>query len=190
MASGYQPARGSVMPSFTKLVHVPQKQWIPNSASEDGDSLAPFASIPFVFINPAVKGPGKVSPGVPLAYITAQSENANLGNIMVDVGEKVFNDAYRAYLRVLWPGYEHVEFVTSIPLKTVTGRINRGQVAQFVVKTMTQYFVRLQTQHCLPTQKVWAVAPVGRWRVEDLVLVALHLVHGNTFQAEFKVNTE
>ncbi|KAH8079410.1 hypothetical protein BXZ70DRAFT_647751 [Cristinia sonorae] len=177
--------------SYTKLYPVPQAQWVPRTSSaDDRDGLYPFDPIAFRFVNPR---DGKISTGVPLAYLDENvypNAAGTVGDVIVDAGEKVFKDASRAYLRILWPGYEHVEFVTSVPLRGVGGRVTRGQLALFIVRTVKQYFTTLQSAHCLPTQKAWTVAPAGRWRVEDLVLVALHLVHGNTFQAEFKVDTE
>ncbi|TCD62021.1 hypothetical protein EIP91_007616 [Steccherinum ochraceum] len=170
-----------------RLVLVPQKLYVPKTKPKDADTLYPFPPIPFLIRS----APGKVSSGIPLSTIFAAPSEAaaaaHLNQVLVDPSEKVFKDAYRAYLRILWPGYEHVEFVTSIPLRTSTGRITRAQLVLFVAKTVKQYFASLAAHTPLPTQAQWAVAPRGKYRTEDLVLVALHLAHGNTFQAEFKV---
>lgn len=97
--SSQQSHTRSNEPPFTNLVLVPQKRWIPKSTSDDADTLHPFAPIPFLCIHPQT---GKVvGAGVPLAYVASKGENANLGNLIVSAGERVFKDAYRAYLRVL-----------------------------------------------------------------------------------------
>ena len=227
--SSQQPSQSTpcLTSSYTNLLYVPQKRYSPKTISEDADTLAPFEPISFLFKDPLT---GKVSQGFPLAYVAAQGENANLAHLLPSAGDKVFKDAYRAYLRILVSNICIASNVGCYVLNTgnlivawirarrirdvdpthyydwshhpwsscsvysencaavLRGMIDHTVIFNFILTAASSQ--GLKSTQCLPSQQAWAVAPDGRWRVEDLVLMALHLVHGNTFQAEFKVNTD
>lgn len=80
----------------SNLLEVPQKKWIPRTASEDADSLDPFAPITFTYIHPTTR---RMSSGVPLMYVS-EGAPTKVVDVVSNAYDKVFQDAYRAYLRI------------------------------------------------------------------------------------------
>ncbi|TFK24498.1 hypothetical protein FA15DRAFT_680663 [Coprinopsis marcescibilis] len=88
-------------------------------------------------------------------------------------------------LRIMWPGYTHVDWSRVIDLIAPTGPITRAQLALLIAQNFARFMEIARTQS--PTAAEYVIAP-GAIQYEHLVLVGLHNVFEDVWQADIAID--
>ncbi|KAJ6503768.1 hypothetical protein C8R45DRAFT_894877 [Mycena sanguinolenta] len=87
----------------------------------------------------------------------------------------------RVVLRIIWPGYGHVEWCRTISLATNGAPITRASLG-FQIASNFVHFIE-KSDYETPTSRDWMISP-SCVRFEHLYLVALHNTSDNVWQAD------
>ncbi|TDL28966.1 hypothetical protein BD410DRAFT_834972 [Rickenella mellea] len=123
---------------------------------------------------------GESQPGMSLKELLGRSGYS----LMYGAREAVFNKSglVQVKLRVLWPGYDHVDWVRRIELQTAYGPMTRGQLAQAVASHLVKYFEEFQNQPIQPKDARWRLSPQV---LDRLAVASVWNVCEDTWMAEF-----
>jgi len=176
--SYYRSAR---RPPKLKRMAVPQRLWKPTMRAISSP-LIPPPPVTFDLVD------AHASYGLPISFVTSENVNPQIPNMVQNSDDLVLEGLNKISLRIQWPGYEHVDWVRTIGLTTSSGRMTRGELAEEVVRLLWYFFDRLSYEVVNPSKRVWAVGRgQGQWSIENIILVALHCCHKNTFQPELQL---
>ncbi|TCD62473.1 hypothetical protein EIP91_006821 [Steccherinum ochraceum] len=179
-------------PPILKRMNVPQRSWQPHklgrkpTKSVVSEDLLPLPRISFDLV-------GAQRPyGIPVSLLTSNGCKRSVPSMVQNSQDPVFEGLDRLTFRLIWPGYEHVELSRQIRLSTPTGQITRGQLAEQIIEHLINFFCRLSqetvNQSVNPSTKVWMIGhSPGQWSMDNIILLGLYPVHGNTFQADLQL---
>ncbi|KAG6916458.1 hypothetical protein DXG01_006725 [Tephrocybe rancida] len=177
--SQFSALSGAVQPAFLSPMRrrVPQQLYTPKSRSLSGRAHSPIS----------FDHPGYSKQGIQMRELTARSVAA-LASIIQGAGDAVLahTGLPRITLRILWPGYEHVEWAATIDLNGGSyGPITRAQLGVAVSQHFSRFVERARTEPSKSSE--WNLSSSGI-RFEHLVLVALVNVSDDIWQAEVAVD--
>ncbi|TCD60438.1 hypothetical protein EIP91_005853 [Steccherinum ochraceum] len=166
------PCLDTYPPMSPTRVLVPQRVWTPAGLLQPGSSTRFNDHITFD-LHDAPAGLG-----IPVLDMACRGD---LGIWMQKADDPIgfLVDVIR--VRLIWPGYEHVDFVRAIP---VTRKTTFGQLALRVTQTILTYLSEIRTVR--PSTASWRVGP-GAIQDDHLYLVSLFPVNSNTFQTVLHV---
>ncbi|KAK0443959.1 uncharacterized protein EV420DRAFT_1017717 [Desarmillaria tabescens] len=101
------------------------------------------------------------------------------------------NDVYlqggqdRIYLRVPWPGYEHLNYFYEIKFNPRTG-ITLAILAEEIGSRINQFYSA--AQYAASSKQGWRVGP-RNIRLEHMILLSLWNTHENCWQAEIAIHS-
>ncbi|KAG5637803.1 hypothetical protein H0H81_003135 [Sphagnurus paluster] len=87
----------------------------------------------------------------------------------------------RITLRIIWPGYEHVDWARSIEVNTTSGPITRAQLAVIISQNFARFIEKNRSEPSRSSD--WHMGPSGI-RYEHLFLMALRNVFEDVWQAD------
>ncbi|EGO02317.1 hypothetical protein SERLA73DRAFT_104719 [Serpula lacrymans var. lacrymans S7.3] len=182
-----QPPFGPILPTVRRL---PQTPWTPHSKWNATMSRSK-PSQPIMF---DLFGARSMGLGVPMREMSTRSANAieqmivgardNVAALMAGSG-----GTRKIRFRIMWPGYEHLDFNRTIELCTQNGPITRGQIVSQISSMFARFLERLPSEAPGPHGQEWRTGPPGRGISYDrLILVALWNVFEDTWMAEVLVD--
>jgi len=89
-------------------------------------------------------------------------------------------------LRIIWPGYEHIEWVRTIEVYSSQGPITRLQLGAVIASNFARYIEK--TQYEATKSGKWRVGPAGI-EFENLILLSLYNVFDDSWQASVAIDT-
>ncbi|KII94531.1 hypothetical protein PLICRDRAFT_97522 [Plicaturopsis crispa FD-325 SS-3] len=90
-------------------------------------------------------------------------------------------------LRILWPGYPHVDFERTIDIYTPSGPITRVQLASAIAMNYARWVDKTQYEAINPQYAQWRVGG-GALGVDRLILISLWNVFDDSWQAEIALD--
>ncbi|RDB19892.1 hypothetical protein Hypma_013120 [Hypsizygus marmoreus] len=123
--------------------------------------------------------------GVPMRELSTRSANA-LSQMIQGAEDHVLahTGLARITLRILWPGYEHIEWARSVEL-TVHGPITRSQLGAAISMNFARFIEKNRSETARSSE--WHIGPNGI-RFEHLVLISLCNVFEDVWQADVAVD--
>ncbi|GLB34426.1 hypothetical protein LshimejAT787_0113100 [Lyophyllum shimeji] len=159
---------------------VPQPPYTPASKwrAATGRTNQVHSAITFDYV-------GYSKQGVPMRELSTRSAAA-LGSMIVGAGDPVLahTGLSRITLRIIWPGYEHVDWARSIEVNT-NGPITRAQLATIVSQNFARYIEKTRSEAARASE--WQIGP-SCIRYEHLVLIGLCNVFEDVWQADVAVD--
>ncbi|KAJ2931050.1 hypothetical protein H1R20_g6038, partial [Candolleomyces eurysporus] len=156
-------------PSYT-----PVSKW--KAATGAADPRLPVITFDYV---------GQQKQGIPMRELSARNIVA-LGQMLQGANDPVFAETglKRITLRILWPGYTHVDWARSINL-VASGPITRTQLATQLAANFSRFMEIARTQK--PTSADYSIGP-SSIQFEHLVLIGLHNVLEDVWQADVAID--
>ncbi|EAU82643.2 hypothetical protein CC1G_07925 [Coprinopsis cinerea okayama7 len=158
---------------------LPQKPYVPPSKWRQATATdyRHLPAISFDYI-------GFSKQGVPMRELSARSISA-LGQMLAGANEPVFASTglKSVTLRIMWPGYTHLDFYRVINVVTGSGHITRAQLAALIA----QNFARFHARNERPDAVEYAISPAGI-QFEHLVLVGFHNTFEDVWQADVAID--
>ncbi|EAU82744.2 hypothetical protein CC1G_10649 [Coprinopsis cinerea okayama7 len=183
--SSYSSLSGALIDPSHKF-ESPFRRWLPQSSytpaskwrSTTGTDGHQIPAISFDFI-------GHSKQGVPMRELNMRSLSA-LAQMMDRANESVFASSglQRITLRIMWPGYTHVEWARAIDLVS-HGPMTRAQLAQVLAQNFARFMDVARTER--PDVSEYAIGP-GGIQFEHLVLVGIHNVFEDVWQADVAID--
>ncbi|KAJ6584192.1 hypothetical protein B0H10DRAFT_1833114 [Mycena sp. CBHHK59/15] len=176
-------SQGSVpqRPAFTSPTRrrVPQAPYSPTSKWKvaTGRAHQLHASVAFDY-------PGQVRQGVSMRELSLKATST----LIQGAGDAVFSNTglQRIVFRILWPGYEHVEWCRAIVIVSPNGApITRVALGQQVAQNFARFIEK--TQYETSSVQDWMVGP-SCVRFEHLYLISLHNVFEDSWQADIALD--
>ncbi|TFK60460.1 hypothetical protein BDN72DRAFT_828884 [Pluteus cervinus] len=156
-----------------QVVYVPRSKW----KSATGRSLPPNPAIMFDYA-------GHSQQGVSMRAIHHGSAPQLEGSddpVLQHTGLQTIT------LRIIWPGYEYIDFSRAIEIALPSGPITRSELAAAVSANFCRFLEKVK---CSPsTGTSWTVG-VGGIRFEHLVLVSLINTWENVWQAAVAIDVK
>ncbi|KAG5650941.1 hypothetical protein H0H81_010478 [Sphagnurus paluster] len=123
--------------------------------------------------------------GVSMREMSVRS-GAALASMVKGAGDAVLAHAgvARINLRIIWPGYEHVDWARSIEVNTASGPITRAQLAVIISQNFARFIEKNRSEPARSSD--WHMGPSGI-RYEHLFLMALRNVFEDVWQADVVV---
>jgi len=90
-------------------------------------------------------------------------------------------------LRIMWPGYDHVDWSHSLDLYSSAGPVTRGQLAVQIAFAFSTYVVQMEAQTPSRSAASWRLGS-GGMTFERLVLTALWNICDDHWMAEVYVD--
>ncbi|KAI6114760.1 hypothetical protein EDD16DRAFT_1703830 [Pisolithus croceorrhizus] len=169
-------------PSFVRLPQSP-----PQKITAAQPRALPAAPISFELIGAPSRGTG-----VPMRELVVRS-GCVLERMLVGAAEHVGATMGKA-LRVVrirlvipWPGYEHVEWISSIELFTSTGPLTRGQLAVDIANAYHSFIMKSSTYPPSPLAYDWRTS-TGGISFDKLILLACWNLQDDVWMAEVFVD--
>ncbi|KAG6845549.1 hypothetical protein H0H87_007793 [Tephrocybe sp. NHM501043] len=131
--------------------------------------------------------PGYSRQGVSMRELSARSINT-LASIIQGGGDSVFahTGLARITLRILWPGYEHVEWARSVELNVNGfGPITRAQLGAIISQNFARFVEKTRSEPSRIAE--WNLSSSGI-RFEHLILISLVNVFEDVWQADVAVD--
>ncbi|KAH8079423.1 hypothetical protein BXZ70DRAFT_649039 [Cristinia sonorae] len=172
-------------PPILKRAAVPQKSWRPQVKRKTKNG--PLTPLPRITFDLAGAPP---SYGLPIALLTSQGCQQSVQDMVQGGREVILQGLDKVVFRILWPGYDHVDWHRHVRLTTSTGPITRGQLAEQIIDHLFSFFHKLASETVDPNEKVWTIGHNTRarqWGMENVILLGLYPVHERTYQAELQV---
>ncbi|THH27215.1 hypothetical protein EUX98_g6977 [Antrodiella citrinella] len=176
--SNYSSLSGAAPPIFqapravlpANRVLLPQPTWTPNGFSKVDCAARSSQHITFDMV------------GAPAGFGTSVMDIAargNMSNWIQRADDLLGLNTDKVSLRIVWPGYEHIDFNRSIP---VNPQMNRGQLALQIAKLIMAYMSKMSSESPNPAGAKWRIG-AGNVGLEHIYLASVFSVHANTFQA-------
>ncbi|KAF8998855.1 hypothetical protein BDQ17DRAFT_1247341 [Cyathus striatus] len=122
--------------------------------------------------------------GVPMCELAGRSMTA-ISQMVVGANDMVLAAGMqRINFRIIWPGYEHVDWARSVEVAT-SGLMNRGQLGAAIAMNFARFIDVPRTEKA--SSGDWYVGPTGI-RFDQLVLVGLYNVVDDVWQADVAVD--
>ncbi|KAG5730979.1 hypothetical protein E4T56_gene4013 [Termitomyces sp. T112] len=124
--------------------------------------------------------------GVPMQELMARGTTA-LASMIQGANDAVFahTGLIRIAFRIIWPGYEHVEWARTIELTRGKTPITRAQLGSTISLSFARFVEKTRLEPSTPNE--WNLTSSGI-RFEHLVLVALVNVFDNVWLADVAVD--
>ncbi|KAF8073326.1 hypothetical protein FPV67DRAFT_1446310 [Lyophyllum atratum] len=130
---------------------------------------------------------GYAKQGVPMRELSTRSAHA-LASMIHGAGDVVLahTGLARITLRIIWPGYEHVEWARSIEVNLAgQGPVTRAQLGAIISQNFARFIEKTRSEPARSSD--WHLGPSGI-RYEHMVLVALCNVFEDVWQADVAVD--
>ncbi|KAG6908355.1 hypothetical protein DXG01_005173 [Tephrocybe rancida] len=129
---------------------------------------------------------GYNSQGVQMRELSARS-TGGLGNIIAGANDLVLahTGRERIMLRIIWPGYEHVEWTYNLDLNVGGRPITRAQLGVVVAQNFARFVEKTRSEPSCSRE--WNLSSSGT-RFEHLVLIALVNVWEGVWQADIAID--
>ncbi|KAL0570693.1 hypothetical protein V5O48_011268 [Marasmius crinis-equi] len=162
-------AIGSAIPAVRR--RVPQ--------ATDGISKSSINTIAFDFV-------GYPQQGMPLRELYVRGAHA-LQQMMEGPDDPVLAHTRLRMIkfRISWPGYEHVEWNRAIEIITSTGPITRAYLGTVIAHHFALFIEKAQSENSRHGD--WRLGSDGL-RLDHIVLLSIHSVSEDTWQAEVAVD--
>ncbi|KAF9463659.1 hypothetical protein BDZ94DRAFT_1163524 [Collybia nuda] len=123
--------------------------------------------------------------GVPMRELSTRGTHA-LASMIHGANDPVLahTGLVRITLRILWPGYEQVDWARSIEIAT-QGPMTRAQLGAAVAMNFARFVEKTRTEPARSSE--WHLGPSGI-RFEHLILVSLSNVFEDVWQADVAVD--
>ncbi|TFK33278.1 hypothetical protein BDQ12DRAFT_658156 [Crucibulum laeve] len=168
---------GFISPQRRRL---PQATYTPNSKwrSATGRLNQVYAPIIFDYI-------GYTRQGVPMQELGSRSTYA-LAHMITGANDLVFahTGLQRFTLRIMWPGYSHIEWARSIEVNA-NGPMTRAQLGGILAMNFARFLEKIRGE--VTTAPEWRISSNGI-RFDHVVLVGLHNVFEDVWQADVAID--
>ncbi|TFK24495.1 hypothetical protein FA15DRAFT_592283 [Coprinopsis marcescibilis] len=173
-----QPSQGFQSPFrrwLPQTAYVPASKWRAATAT----SNLHLAPVSFDLI-------GYAKQGVLMRDLSTRSVPA-IGQLLAGATDAVMASTglKQITLRIMWPGYTHVDWARVIELNAPTGPITRAHLALLIAQNFSRFVELARSQS--PTAGEYIIAP-GGIQYEHLVLVGLHNVFEDVWQADVAID--
>ncbi|THH26677.1 hypothetical protein EUX98_g7511 [Antrodiella citrinella] len=166
-------------PPILKRMSVPQKSWQPPQKRKL-KYCEPLERIHFDLVG------AHASYGVPIALVTNQGCHQPVAAMVQGAEDLVCEGLDTLIFRILWPGYEHVDWNRHLSLPA--GQITRGKLMEHIIDYLFAYFTTMSATPVNASRKVWTIGyNPGQWSMENIILCGVYPVHGNVFQADLQL---
>ncbi|KAH8102181.1 hypothetical protein BXZ70DRAFT_1076735 [Cristinia sonorae] len=174
--SGYSSISGAVPPIFTgprailpaNRVLLPQPTWTSSGLGKaDGGKSAHHIAFDMEGSHDGF--------GISLLDVASRG---NLNGWMKRANDLLGLNTDKIYLRLVWPGYEHIDFNRAIPINSQT---TRGALAAQIAKLIMTYISRITSETPNPAGAKWRVG-AGNVNLEHIYLISAFCMQANTFQ--------
>ncbi|KAI9569247.1 hypothetical protein HD554DRAFT_2020600 [Boletus coccyginus] len=181
------PFPSSLPPSFKRVPQTPLSKPLPSPRRS-----GPHVPILFELIGAPTRGLG-----IPMRELVVRSGGA-LERMIVDASEPVGYlmsgslGIREVCLRIMWPGYDHVDWSHSLDLFS-SGPVTRGQLAVQIASAFSEYVAQMavQTPQASPSAVGWRLGSrsTGGIAFERLVLIALWNACDDHWMAEVYIDS-
>ncbi|EAU82617.1 hypothetical protein CC1G_07899 [Coprinopsis cinerea okayama7 len=160
---------------------LPQKSYVPPSkwrqATATNNRHLPPLSFDYI---------GFKKQGIPMRELSARSITA-LGQMIAGANDPVFASTglKSVTLRIMWPGYTHLDFYRVINVVTGSGHITRAQLASTIAQNFARFVEHARNER--PDAVEYAIGPTAI-QFEHLVLVGFHNTFEDVWQADVAID--
>ncbi|KAJ3573835.1 hypothetical protein NP233_g2170 [Leucocoprinus birnbaumii] len=172
--SSYSSLSGALAPPPSQFAN-PRRRRVPQNICKmsSGPICAPIS---FDYI-------GQAGQGVSLADFSARSQNA-ISQLVAGANDQVLagSGINKINLRIMWTGYEHLNFIQSMPASSA---MSRGQLGASIAMQFWSFVGMAQKSPT--TNPQWEINQV-KIPFERIVLVALHSIGDGIWQADVAVD--